>query len=104
KLAQRMTLMLRRSTKAALPLTVAGDRLYHWLRFINVHKRLPLGRKMLLNDVLYRLMTGPEIDKDLRRYVTDKEFVKSYIREKIGDQFNVPTLAVLRTVEEALRF
>ncbi len=65
-----------------------------------MHKRLP-GNRLLFNDVLYRIKTTEEITSPLRVFVSDKEFVKLYVKAVAGDQFNVPTLKVLHTIEEA---
>jgi hypothetical protein len=59
---------------------------------------------MMLSDYLFRMKTGPEIDEELRVRISDKEHVKEFVRERLGDQFNVPTTAVLRSYEEAKRF
>jgi hypothetical protein len=40
----------------------------------------------------------------VRVFITDKEFLKQYVRAKIGDEFNIPTIAVLKTVDETLSF
>ena len=55
---------------------------------------------MTFNDVLYRIKTTDEILDPLRVFVTDKEFVKLYVKAVIGDEYNVPTLAVLRSIDE----
>ncbi len=65
-----------------------------------MHKRLP-GNRLLFNDVLYRIKTTEEITSPLRVFVSDKEFVKLYVKAVAGDQYNVPTLKVLHTIEEA---
>ena len=48
----------------------------------------------------FRVKTSDEIEDPLRRFVSDKELVKEYVRETIGEQYNVPTLAVLHTPAE----
>jgi teichuronopeptide biosynthesis TupA-like protein len=86
-----------------LPYNRFGDNLYHRLLFLSKHRRLP-GDEMLWNDVLYRLKTTDEILDPLRVFVSDKELVKLYIRATIGEQYNVPTLAVLRSAGEVAEF
>jgi len=86
-----------------LPRNRAGDRLYHWLLFLSKHQRRPSNR-MLWNDVLYRIKTTDEILDPLRIFVSDKELVKTFIKATIGDEYNIPTLAVLRTPAEVERF
>jgi hypothetical protein len=82
-----------------LPYNRLGDTLYHRLLFFKKHGRWP-GKEMLWNDVWYRIKTGDEILDPLRVYVSDKEHVKHYVRETVGDEYNVPTLAVLHSPAE----
>jgi len=82
-----------------LPFNETGDRLYHRLNFMRKHQRAPNGA-MLWNDVWYRMKTSDEIIQPLRVFVSDKEHVKQFVKEKVGDEFNVPTFAVLRSADE----
>jgi len=82
-----------------LPYNRFCDNLYHRVLFYKKHRRWPDGR-MLWNDVWYRIKTGQEILDPLRVFVSDKEHVKEYVRNTIGDRYNVPTLAVLRSTAE----
>ena len=41
-----------------------------------------------------------EILDPLRVFVSDKEFVKLYIKSNVGDQYNVPTIAILKNTRE----
>jgi hypothetical protein len=75
--------------RRALPFNPTFDRLFHRLNFYRKHRRMPNG-KMLFNDVLYRLKTSNEILDPLRVFVSDKEHVKQFVREKLGDEYNVP--------------
>ena len=86
-----------------LPFNEAGDRLYHRLNFMRKHQRAPNGA-MLWNDVWYRMKTSDEIVQPLRVFVSDKEHVKQFVKEKVGDEFNVPTIAVLRSAGEVDAF
>jgi hypothetical protein len=100
---QRMLgLALPRLRRKVLPRNRFGDNLYHRLLFIHKHRRLP-GKHMLWNDVLYRLKTTDEILDPLRVFVSDKELVKLYIKATVGDEYNVPTIAVLRMPGEVER-
>lgn len=83
-----------------LPHNRAVDRLYHRLLFLWKHGRLPRRDTLLWNDVWFRLKTSDEILDPLRVFVADKEFVKSYVQSTVGDQYNVPTLAVLTSPEQ----
>jgi hypothetical protein len=85
--------------KRLLPENRWGDRIYGFLLFYASHRRCP-NNCMTFNDVLYRIKTTDEILDPLRVFVTDKEFVKLYIKEIVGDEYNVPTLAVLRSINE----
>jgi len=76
------------------PYTRAFDRLYHRVLFYKKHRRWP-GGAMLWNDVWYRIKTSDEILDPLRVFVSDKELVKLYVRATVGEEHNVPTLAVL---------
>lgn len=64
-----------------------------------MHRRLPTD-KPLFNDVLYRIKVSDEIIGPIRVFVSDKELVKLYVKAVSGDQFNVPTIKVLHTIEE----
>jgi hypothetical protein len=85
--------------RRVLPHNRFGDNLYHRLLFLRKHRRLPTNQ-MLWNDVLYRIKTTDEIYDPLRVFVSDKELVKTYIKATVGDQYNVPTLAVLHSPGE----
>ena len=82
-----------------IPKTPSGDRLHALVHFVRMHQRLP-GRHLLFNDQLYELKTSGEIRNPLRVFVTDKEFVKIFIKAKVGADHCVPTLAILRSAEE----
>jgi len=82
-----------------LPFNETGDRLYHRLNFMRKHQRAPNGA-MLWNDVWYRMKTSEEILDPLRVFVSDKEHVKQFVKEQLGDEYNVPTIAVLRSAAE----
>ena len=89
--------------RRVLPHNQFGDNLYHRLLFLKKHKRFPKNQ-MLWNDVLYRIKTTDEILDPLRVFVSDKEQVKNYIKATVGDQYNVPTIAVLHSPAEVDRF
>lgn len=56
---------------------------------------------MLFNDYLYRIKTTEKMHDPLRVFVSDKEYVKIFVKSEIGDQYNVPTVAVLHTADDA---
>ena len=82
-----------------LPHSQFGDRLVSWLHFLKRHRRLPRQR-LMFNDELYRIKTSQEILDPLRVFVSDKEYVKLFVKSICGDAYNVPTEAVLRSVEK----
>jgi hypothetical protein len=71
--------------------------------FWGIHRRWP-GDRPLFNDAWVRIRTSGEINDPLRVLVSDKELVKLYVKAAVGDAYNVPTLAVLRSVGEARAF
>lgn len=80
-----------------------GDHIVALLNFVRAHRRLPT-HKLLFNDVLYRIKTSGEILDPLRVFVSDKEFVKLFVKATVGDQHNVPTIKILHTIEEAKNY
>ena len=91
-------------SRLILPYNRLGDTLHHHIRFRRIHRRRPSKKSMLFNDVLLYLQCSSEIDAPLRRRISDKEFVKEYICKKVGDEFNIPTIAVLRSYADAANF
>lgn len=85
------------------PYTRAFDRLYHRILFYKKHRRWP-GDALLWNDVWFRIKTSDEILDPLRVFVSDKEHVKHYVKAIVGDEHNVPTLAVLHDPSEVDTF
>jgi hypothetical protein len=85
------------------PHTRAFDRLYHRVLFYKKHRRWP-GDALLWNDVWYRIKTSDEILDPLRVFVSDKELVKHYVKSIVGDEHNVPTVAVLNHAAEVDSF
>ncbi len=86
-----------------LPQDRDGDRLYSLISFIRSHARRPTENPVF-NDVLFHLNTSDEILNPLRVFVTDKEHGKQFIKSVLGDELNVPTLAVLRNPAEVAAF
>ncbi|MEO1563647.1 MAG: ATP-grasp fold amidoligase family protein [Pseudomonadota bacterium] len=75
------------------------NRIYWLGLFVSVHRRFP-RRDRFLSDVLFRQAVSGELDKSLRRMVTDKYESKAYVNEKLGEERAVPTFAVLSSMEE----
>lgn len=82
-----------------IPENDLGDHFFSFITFLRMHRRLP-SSKPLMNDVLYKMKITGELMDPLRVFVSDKEFVKLYVKAVAGDQFNVPTLKILRSIEE----
>lgn len=93
----------KRLLRRIVPENRCGDRLIAFTNFIRVHRRLPTD-SMLFNDVLYRLKTSSEIIDPLRVFISDKEFVKLYVKAIVGDQYNVPIFKTLNSSEEVATF
>lgn len=86
-----------------LPMNDRTDRLYAFVDFVRKNGRRPTSRP-LFNDVLYRMKVGGELAEPLRVRTTDKVLVKRYIADVVGETYNVPTLAVLRSDHEVRSF
>jgi TupA-like ATPgrasp len=90
---------LYRGLQRSMPENRFGDRLVACVRFVVENKRLPTA-SLTYNDVLYRIKTSNEILDPLRVFVSDKEFVKVYVKAIVGDEYNVPTIGVIRREED----
>ncbi len=80
------------------------DRHYAFMKFRQKSGRSPDVSAPMLNDQLHRLKISGELENPLRVFVTDKEFVKLFVKAMAGDEFNVPTIAVLRNPSEVRSF
>jgi hypothetical protein len=85
--------------KLIVPRNSRGDQFIGFINFVIRHKRLPTN-KLIFNDVLYQIKTTSEIYNPLRSFISDKEFVKVYVKAIVGDQYNVPTIDVIRSEDE----
>ena len=75
-----------------------ADRFYSWLRFRNKHGRSPrLGPDASYSDHLYRLKVDGSLQDPIRQFVTDKEYLKMYVRSAVGPQHIVKTIQILTT-------
>lgn len=82
-----------------IPENRLGDSAISYIRFVLSHRRTPKDR-LMFNDVLHKIKSTDEILDPLRVFVSDKEFVKLYVKAAIGDEYNVPTLSLLRRPDE----
>jgi len=80
-----------------------GDKIFSLLHFIRAYRRLP-NKEKLLSNYLFQLKHTFEGYNPLRAYVSDKAFVKDYVKGKVGDEYNVPTIKVLKNIGEAESF
>ncbi len=87
-----------------LPKNRVGDWLFGAILFRRWHGRWPKRRGGTIDDAMFRLKTSDEIVRPLRVRVSDKERMKDYVRERLGERFNVPTIAVLRSWDEVQAF
>ncbi len=101
---KRVKLTFRMWLLHSLPHSRLGDWLFGALLFRRWHGRWPKRRGGTINDVLFRLKNSAEILRPLRVYVTDKEQLKLHVRARLGEAFNVPTMAILRSPAEAEAF
>jgi hypothetical protein len=81
-----------------------GDRVSCYIDHIVTHRRVPRRKSGLFNDHLYFLKTSSQFVGSLRTFVTDKENLKKYVRDQIGDKYNIPTLSILRSLYDAERY
>jgi hypothetical protein len=93
-----------RLAKRFLPKNRWGDHIVSLLNFFQFHARLPKKVGGDLSDALFSIKASNEILDPLRVFVSDKHYVKLFVKATIGDLYNVPTNAVLGSYEEALSY
>lgn len=94
---------LRRIIPGALPFSPLGDAIFSFVNFVIAHERLPRSQ-LVIHDVLYRVKTSGELSDPLRVFVTDKEWGKIFVSGTVGEEYVIPTLAVLKSAEDIDRF
>lgn len=82
-----------------LPQNRWADNFLSTYNFWRILKRLPKKKAGFFNDALHHIKTSDEILNPLRAYVSDKAFVKEYVRAKVGQKYTVPTIAILKKAE-----
>lgn len=92
-----------RTLISATPENRFGDRFFSYINFVIRHRRLPT-QKLIFNDFLYQIKTTDEILNPLRVFVSDKEFVKLYVKALLDEKYNVPTIAVLESIDQVDSF
>ena len=74
------------------------DHLYSYIAFWLVTGRVPNPRRpTTFTDHLLHMKLSAELGNPLRVYVTDKEHAKTYISSVLGEEYTIPTYAVLTT-------
>lgn len=86
-----------------LPYNDTSDSLLNYLTFFVNHKRLPRGRHYF-NDYLFEIKNTKEMLNPIRQFVSDKYLVKDYVRAKVGEKYNVPTIAVFDNYRDLSEF
>lgn len=81
-----------------LPLGGRWDNYHAFLMFKVFHGRVPDPGAQTFSDYLYSLKINGELEDPLRVFITDKEYVKLFIKSVLGDSYNVPTIAVVNSV------
>jgi hypothetical protein len=102
----RHNLLFRSAYRLALlfiPENRVGDKFIAFCSFVLRHRRLPTNN-LIFNDYLYKIKTSSEILNPLRVFISDKEFVKLYVKAIVGDIYNVPTLAIIDNLAEVESF
>lgn len=95
--------LTRRILHRILPYNDSSDYALNYIKFLEDHKRLPCKRK-IFNDYLYNIKNSSEILDPLRQFVSDKYLLKNYVKSKVGDKYNVPTIALFTSYEEIEKF
>ena len=90
--------------KTALPKIRWLDYGLALLQFRKDHGRLPRMSGGGLNDAFFFIKTSDEILDPVRVLVSDKALVKQYVKAKLGDAYNVGTIAVIESLDDALAF
>lgn len=82
-----------------LPKNRVGDEIFSYVLFQICHGRTPTKEK-LFNDILYNTKVTNEIIDPLRVFISDKEYVKIFVKSVVGDIYNVPTIGIIRNIKE----
>jgi len=101
---KKLLLGLTKNIFKIMPKNIWGDFLCSSFKFLTTHKRFPSRTSYLFNDQLFYLKVGSELDKPIRSFTTDKEYVKIFVRAILGQKYNVDTIAILKTPQEVERY
>ena len=93
----------RYALNKALPYNDESDRLLNYIKFIDYHDRFP-KKRYYFNDYLFSIKNTDEILNPLRQFISDKYFVKDYVRSKLSEDYSVPTIAIFDNYEDLIKF
>src|SRR5262245_35465416 len=98
---KRISWLMRR----ILPRNRWGDALYSVGLYWRKHRRMPrLWRPTTFNEKLLALKLSGESLDPLRQFVSDKEFLKDFVRARLSDAYNVKTIAVFDSIDQLRNF
>ena len=94
--------LLAGASRRFLPHSDWGDRMYAHQHSRNAHGRPPAPNTypVRFNDYLFKMKTDGTLLEPMRQFISDKEYVKTYIGGTVGWEHTVKTLAVLRHPDE----
>ncbi len=96
---------LRLIPRRLLPRNARGDMEFCRRRFVRRQGRRPrLHGRMRLTDLLYRIKTDGSLLDPLCPFVTDKEFAKQFVRDRLGPGYVPETFRVLRSATDIRDF
>jgi hypothetical protein len=83
-----------RVANAVCPHNLTAERVLHRAQFHVAHARWPAERATF-NDALYHVKASGLLEMAHRRFVSDKELVKDFVKGLAGPDYVVPTLDIL---------
>ena len=88
----------------AVPATSWTDPIVAYMTYVVKHGRTPdMRRPTLFNERLLKIKIDGTLREPLRRLLTDKEYVKTYVSEVVGNEYNLETYEILRSEAEVER-
>ncbi|KAF0232763.1 MAG: hypothetical protein FD177_2245 [Desulfovibrionaceae bacterium] len=75
------------------------------LYFVLKQKRFPnILHPQTFNELLLCIKIGPESYNPLRQFICDKEFVKDFVSSRVGDSYNIKTIAILTCANDVYSY
>lgn len=91
--------------KVLLPRNLVGDFFWSVWKYHDDFGRLPnLFSPKSFNEHLLRIKLSSDGRSAIRALVSDKELLKEFVRQRLGDGMTPKTIAVLHSVEEVLAY